>query len=113
MPEMEKIITLLDDMRSLADLRIHEIVSPDNWNVYSDLCDLIDLAKESALAMLREQEPAWKNSARNGNCPRQIQPGNTPCASLMMEGRSPSETALVAVAGNRQSIASMPQKVIR
>lgn len=56
MTDKEKVIALLDDMRLIADLRIHQKVSPDDWNVYSDLCDLIDLTKESVLALFRKQE---------------------------------------------------------
>ena len=56
MADLENVITLLDDMRMFADLKVHEIVSPDNWNVYSELCDLIDLTKENALSLLKAQD---------------------------------------------------------
>lgn len=56
MTDINDIITLLDDMQSLADFRVQEIVGPDNWSVYSDLCDLIYLAKKSAFTLLQEQE---------------------------------------------------------
>jgi len=56
MPDREKVITHLDDMRLLADIKIHPIVSPENWNVYSDLCDLIDVVREDAITLLKEQE---------------------------------------------------------
>ena len=56
MTDMEKIITHLDDMRLFADTRVHQIASPDNWEIYSDLCDLIDLVKEEVLALLKEQQ---------------------------------------------------------
>jgi len=39
------ILTRLDDMRMFADITLHPVVSPDNWSVYSDLCDLIDNTK--------------------------------------------------------------------
>ena len=54
----ENVITLLDEMRMFADLKVHEIVSPDNWNVYAELCDMIDKAKDDALSLLKEQEEA-------------------------------------------------------
>ena len=39
------ILTRLDGMRMFADITLHPVVSPDNWHVYSDLCDLIDNTK--------------------------------------------------------------------
>ena len=56
MPDWEKVLTHLDDMRLFADTRVHQIVSPKNWEVYSDLCDFIDLVKGEILALLEEQE---------------------------------------------------------
>lgn len=57
MPDRENVVSKLDELRQLADTEIHPIVSPDNWYVYSKLCDLIDLAKADILDMLKEQEP--------------------------------------------------------
>ena len=71
MPDSEKVLMHLDDMRLFADTRVHQIVSPENWEVYSDLCDFIDLVKEEILALLKEQEVReltmdewreWKNN---------------------------------------------------
>lgn len=57
MANMEKVTSKLNDLRQFADTEIHPIVSPDNWGVYSKLCDLIDLTTADILAMLKEQEP--------------------------------------------------------
>lgn len=56
MPDKETVITHLDDMRLFADTRVYQIVSPENWGIYSDLCDFIDLIKEEILALLKEQD---------------------------------------------------------
>ena len=60
MVDGEKIMTHLDDMRLFADTRVHQIVSPENWSVYSDLCDLIDIVKEETTALLKEQDAEAK-----------------------------------------------------
>ena len=54
--DMEKVISRLDNLRRFADTEIHPIISPDNWVVYSILCDLIDFTKADILSMLKEQE---------------------------------------------------------
>ena len=56
MADREKVITHLDDMRLFADTRVHQIVSPENWEIYSELCNFIDLVKEEILDLLKEQE---------------------------------------------------------
>lgn len=56
MIERENVTSKLDDLRQFADTEIHPIVSPDNWDVYSKLCDLIDLTKADIIALLKEQE---------------------------------------------------------
>ena len=74
MSDREKVITYLDDMRLFADTIVHQIVSPENWGVYSDLCDFIDLVKEEIAILLKEQEavePYSMNVERTyGICPR-------------------------------------------
>ena len=42
MIDREKVITHLDDLRQFADVDVHPIVSPENWDIYSTLCDYID-----------------------------------------------------------------------
>ena len=70
--DREKVITHLDDMRLFADTRVHSIVSPENWGIYSDLCDFIDLIKEEVLDLLKEQEAVEPINSygtfRCGNC---------------------------------------------
>ena len=71
MIDMEKVITYLDDMRLFADTRVHQIVSPKNWEIYSDLCDFIDLIKKEILILLEEQEPKTVLLRDDGDyCPR-------------------------------------------
>jgi hypothetical protein len=36
---------------------VHPVVSPDNWNIYSELRDLIDKAEKDTLALLKAQAP--------------------------------------------------------
>ena len=56
MIDRENVISKLDELRRFADTEIHPIVSQDNWDVYSKLCDIIDLTKADILALLKEQE---------------------------------------------------------
>jgi len=56
MVEEEAVITHLDDLRSFADAIVHPVVSPDNWDVYSSLCDYIDLIKTEVECLLKEQD---------------------------------------------------------
>lgn len=85
MPDREKVITHLDDMRLFADTRVHQIVSPENWEVYSDLCDFIDLIKKEILDLLKEQEPQLvlnigeQISCKSGSCPKCGKMLNTTC----------------------------------
>ena len=60
MPDRKKIIKGLEKLREYADSVVHPILSPDNWNIYSELRDLIDEAKEDAIAMLKEQQEERK-----------------------------------------------------
>ena len=53
----EKVIADLDELRIFADTGVHPIVSPDNWNVYAELRDMIDKAQDDAISLLKAQEP--------------------------------------------------------
>ena len=57
MTDREVVITHLDDLRLFADVTVHPAVSPDNWDVYSSLCDYIDQIKTEVEILLKEQEP--------------------------------------------------------
>ena len=57
MNALEKAITHIDDLKLLVDLNVHKIVSPDNLDVYMDLCNLIGVIKGDVLEQLKEQEP--------------------------------------------------------
>lgn len=61
MSDRENVVSKLDKLRLFADTEIHPIVSPDNWDVYSKLCDLIDLTKDDVLSLLKEQENRIKD----------------------------------------------------
>lgn len=56
MVDREKIIVHLDDLRQFADVDIHPLVSPENWNIYATLCDYADQIKEEVEALLKEQD---------------------------------------------------------
>jgi len=60
MTDREMVITHLDDLRLFADVTVHPVVSPDNWNVYSSLCDYIDQIKTEVEILLKEQEEEAK-----------------------------------------------------
>ena len=55
----ENVIADLDELRIFADTDVHPIVSPDNWNVYAELCDMIDKARDDVVYLLKAQEPSW------------------------------------------------------
>lgn len=57
MDDKEETVEIFSELRNFADNNVHPVVSPENWRVYSKLCDLIDQAEEYVLAMLNEQEP--------------------------------------------------------
>ena len=69
MADREKVITHLDDMRLFADTRVHQIVSPENWEIYSELCNFIDLVKEEILDLLKEQEEKPYIDIDEAKCP--------------------------------------------
>jgi predicted nucleic acid-binding protein len=52
----EKVVKGLEELRNFADTDVHPVVSPDNWDIYSDLCDLIDEFGTDALAVIRQQQ---------------------------------------------------------
>ena len=56
MNALEKAITHIDDLKLSVDLNVHKIVSPDNLDVYMDLCNLIGVIKGDVLESLKEQE---------------------------------------------------------
>lgn len=56
MTDREVVIAHLDDLRLFADVTVHPVVSPDNWNVYASLCDYIDQIKTEVEKLLKEQE---------------------------------------------------------
>ena len=43
----------LEDIRNYLDIEVHPVVSPDRWDVYSELCDMVD----DIIALLKAQEP--------------------------------------------------------
>lgn len=53
--QFEKVCKGLEELRNFADTKVHPIVSPENWGVYSDLCDLIDEFGTDAIALIRQQ----------------------------------------------------------
>lgn len=50
---MSNIVGKLEDMRRYLDTDLHPVVSPDRWDVYASLCDMVD----ETLALLKAQEP--------------------------------------------------------
>ena len=70
MYDKKTVVKAFDNLRSFADTDVHPIVSPDNWNVYSELRDLVDQAEADVLALLKEQEavkPILIREGRNKN----------------------------------------------
>lgn len=53
--QTEKVCKGLEELRNFADTDVHPAVSPDNWDVYSDLCDLIDKLTSDTLALIQQQ----------------------------------------------------------
>lgn len=43
----------LEDIRNYLDIEVHPVVSPDKWDVYAALCDMVD----DTLVLLKAQEP--------------------------------------------------------
>lgn len=46
----------VDEFRRFADNEVHPVVSPDNWNVYSQLVDFIDELDESLDQISKDEE---------------------------------------------------------
>lgn len=65
MPDLEKVIEGLKELRVYVDSELHQIVSPDNWSVYSRLRDLIDETDNKAIALLRAQQPPTDEGIKN------------------------------------------------
>ena len=57
MIDREKVITHLNNLRQFVDVDVHPIVSPENWDIYSTLCDYIDQIKEEVEMLLKKHEP--------------------------------------------------------
>ena len=53
--EMSIISEKLEDIRNYLDVEVHPVVSPDRWDVYSTLYDMVD----GIITMLKAQEPHW------------------------------------------------------
>ena len=49
---MNNIVEKLEDIRRYLDTDLHPVVSPDRWDVYASLCDMID----EIIALLKAQE---------------------------------------------------------
>ena len=89
----EKVIEDFKKLRKYADSDVHPVVSPDNWNVYSELRDLIDKTEKGALALLKAQEPRNAIVVSNGigmsggwwfqcpSCKMEIEPRDRYCKS--------------------------------
>lgn len=43
----------LEYIRNYLDVEVHPVVSPDRWDVYSALCDMVD----DVITLLKAQEP--------------------------------------------------------
>jgi hypothetical protein len=43
----------LEDIWNYLNIEVHPVVSPDRWDVYSTLCDMVD----NIITLLKEQEP--------------------------------------------------------
>ena len=83
MNDWEKIITHLDDMRLFADTRVHPIVSTENWGIYSDLCNFIDLVKEEILVLMKEHGAVKPKSKVRHGANAQIQHFCGNCMALL------------------------------
>lgn len=50
---MNNIVEKLEDIRRYLDTDFHPVVSPDRWDVYASLCDMVD----EIISLLKAQEP--------------------------------------------------------
>ena len=78
----------LEDIRNYLDVEVHPVVSPDRWDVYAALCDMVD----DTIAMLKAQEPKLvtsihkeHNNVLNPNVPWV---GKCPKCGKKIEGRN-------------------------
>lgn len=55
MTGLEKVIDGLEVLRSYIDSEVHPVVSPARWNIYSELCDMIDEINANAIAMTKSE----------------------------------------------------------
>ena len=58
----QKITEEIDELRNFLDVELHSAVSPDRWDIYSTLCDMVDELEAVVLDSLKEQEavkPTW------------------------------------------------------
>lgn len=44
--KLKEALHTLDNMRMFVDIRVHQVVSPDHYDIYSDLIDMIDMLEE-------------------------------------------------------------------
>ena len=51
--ELSIISEKLEDIRNYIDVELHPVVSPDRWDVYSELRDMVD----DIITLLKAQEP--------------------------------------------------------
>ena len=56
MTDREKVVEIFSELRNFTNNDVHQVVSPENWHVYSELRDLIDEAEADTLALLKEQK---------------------------------------------------------
>lgn len=61
----------LVEVRAYLDQELHPVVSPDHWNIYSELCDMVNnisalLAKQEPIKVERRMEETEWNVC--GNC---------------------------------------------
>lgn len=50
---VNNIVEKLEDIRRYLDTDLHPVVSPDRWDVYASLCDMVD----EIISLLKAQEP--------------------------------------------------------
>ena len=77
MNDKQKITEEIDELRNFLDVELHPAVSPDRWDIYSMLCDMVDELEAVVLALLKEQETATIKKAKEhvfglygGICPK-------------------------------------------
>lgn len=43
----------LEDIRNYLDVEVHPVISPDRWDIYAVLCDMVD----EIIVLMKAQEP--------------------------------------------------------